>query len=299
MGGCWSQQSIDNEAMLAGIDARPAVEQPAGEIVHDNAGQVLAEACSSEYVGAYMRNGTEQQNAVQPLVPVCNNQMEQPVLDVTPDVYQNPVETVFDIPVENKVGTSVDQPIYQSFEEQPMVEPIPHNQIYEDQPVALPLPENLMEETLPYVSSDVHYNYQTGDEPVVDIPVETMMTPVVDEPVYPPFEVNPIVEQTSHNQYIEEQPVNEETVHSQIYEEQPLQTISFGEHAVMPAQLCETEASLQVNENYQVSEAQPAGNDIGVAFEGRMYHTKVFDPNLNEYVYVGGDDLQPRGGLVM
>jgi len=299
MGGCWSQQSIDNEAMLAAINASPAVEQPAGEIVHDNAGQVTAEGGSSEYVGAYMRNGIEQQNAVEPLIPVSNEQMEQPVLHVSPDEYQNPVETVLDIPLENTGRTSVDQPIYQTFEEQPMEERIAPSKIYNEQPVTLPVPENLVEEPLPYVSSDVHYNYQTGDEPVVDVPIETMMTPVVDDPVYPPLEVSPIVEQTLHNQYIEEQPVNEETVHSQIYEEQPVHTLSFGDEAVLPAQLCETEASFQVNENYQVSEALPVGHDLGVAFEGRMYRTRVFDPNLNDYVYVGGDDLQPRGGLVM
>jgi len=298
MGGCWSQQSIDNEAMLA-IDASPVVEQSAGEIVHDNAGQVPAEGGSSEYVGAYMRNGMEQQNAVEPITPLSNDKMEQPVLHVSPDVYQSRVEPVFDIPIENTGRTTVDQPVYQTFEEQPIVERTAHNQIFEEQPVTLQVSENLMEETLPTFSSDVHYNYQNGNGLMVDVPVETMVTPIVDEPVYLPLEANPLVEQTLHNQYIEEQPVNEETVHSQIYVEQPVHTFSVGDYAVLPAQLGETQSSLQVNENYQVSETQPAGHDLGVVFEGRMFGARVFDPNLKEYVYVGGDNLQPRGGLVM
>jgi len=311
MGACYSQQSIDNEAMIAGIDDSSAVERSAGEIIHDNAGQTPAEGGSSEYVGAYMGNGTDQENAVAPLMPVSNAKMEQPVPYVSPNAYQNSVEQVFDFPAENTI-TTVDQPIYQTIEEQPMVARTVHNQIFEEQPVMLPVTENLVE-TLPPVSPpDTHYNYQEVTEQVVDIPfnyqevkeqvvdtpVETMVTPIVDETL-PTFEVNPMAEQTSHYQYIQEQPGNEETVHSQIYEEQPVHALLSGDHGVLPTQVSEVEAILPANENYQVPETQLTGNDLGVAFEGKMYSARVFDPNMNEYVYVGGDDIHPRGGLLM
>jgi len=321
MGVCWSQQSIDNEAMIAGIDGSSAVERCAGEIIHANAGQTPAEGGSSEYVGAYMGNGIEQQNAVAPLMPVSNAQIEQPVPHVSLNAYQNSVEQAFDFPEENMI-TAVDQPIYQTIEEHPMVTRTVHNQIFEEQPAMLPVTENFVEETLPPVSPDIHYNYQEVNEPVVDVPynyqedkepvvdtwvkepvvdtpVETMPTPIVEEPLYPPFEANPMLEQTVHNQYIEEQPANEETVHSQICEEQPMQTLLSGDHEVLPTELSEAQAILEVNENYQVPETQATGNDLGVTFEGRVYSERVFDPNINEYVYVGGDDLQPRGGLLM
>merc|ERR550534_2239282 len=108
-----------------------------------------------------------------------------------------------------------------------------------------------------------------------------------------------MVEQTLNDQIIEEQPVVRQTVPNQIYEEHLVHPLSLGDHAVLPRELCANQASLEVQENVQVVKTQQVGHDLGVVFEGRVYRTRVFDPNLNEYVYVGGDELRPRGGLVM
>lgn len=315
MGGCYSQQSIDGEAMLAEIESGSVEEQSAGdEVVQNISGQVPAQGGSSEYVGAYVGNDMTQQGTLEPTLPVSNNQMDEPVLRVSP---QNSNEPIFDAPIENTGTTSVDQPIiYQTFEEQPVVE-----RTFEEQPVTVPvsgyqIEETLppvsgyqVEETLPPVSSDVHYGYQ---EAVFEVPIKTTVKTIVDEPVYQSFQENPMVEQTFHNQIIEEQPVIDQTVHNQIigeepvtdqtvhqiFEEQPVNPISSGDHGFLPAPSSETVAVAEVNEDIQVVETQPLEHDLGIVFEGRTYRKKVFDANLKEYVYVGGD-VQPRGGLVM
>jgi len=288
MGGCWSQQSIDNEAMLAEVESCSVVERSAGdEVVQNIAGQVSVQGGSSEYVGAYVENGLAHQNTVEPTLLVSNNQTEQPVPCVSPDVQQNSSEPMVDVPIENRVGVSVEEPIiYQTFEEQPIAENTVY-QISEVKPVPLPVSNNQFEEIFPPFSSDVHFENQSGNEAEFDVPIETKMTTVVDEPLYQPFKEHSMVERTLHNQAIEEQPVIEQTVHNQIFEEQPVRPTSFRESAVLPTQSSETHASVEVNENIQVEETQPLGHDLGVVFEGRTYRTRVFDPNLNEYVYVG------------
>lgn len=314
MGGCYSQKSIDGEAMLDEIESGSVVEQSAGdEVVQNISGQVPAQGGSSEYVGAYVGNNMTQQGTLEPTLLVSNNQMGEPVLRVSPE---NSTEPIYDAPIDNTGTTSVDQPvIYQTLEEQPVVE-----RTFEEQPVTVPvsgyqIQEILppvsgyqVEETLPPVSSDAHYGYQ---EAVFDEPIETTVKTVVDQPVYQSFQENPMVEQTFnqiiveqpvidqtvHNQIIGEEPVTDQTVH-QIFEDQPAHPISSGDHAFLPAPSSETVAVAEVNEDIQVVETQPLQHDIGVVFEGRTYRKKVFDANLKEYVYVGGD-VQPRGGLVM
>jgi len=290
MGGCWSQQSIDSEAMLAEVEPCSVVERSAGdEVVQNIAGQVPVQGGSSEYVGAYVENGMAHQNTVKPTLPVSNDQTEQPVPRVSPNVYQKSSEPMFDVPIEDTVGASVGEPkIYQTFEEQPMAEKTVY-QIFEEKPVALPVSNTEFEEVFPPVSSDVQYDYQNGNEAVFDVPVETKVETVVDEPLYQPFEEHPMVERTLHNQASEEQPVIEQAVHNQIFEEQPVHPTSFGDSAVLPTQSSET----------QVVETQPSGHDIGVVFEGRTYRRRVFDRNLKEYVYVGEDHVEPRGRSVM
>jgi len=296
MGGCQSQQITDSEAMLSEIDASPAVEQSAGdEVVQLIPDQVPAPRGSSEYGGANLENDIAQKNTVVATLPVSNDQTEQPVLRVSPDVYQNSSEPVIDVPIGKN---SVDQPIiYQTFEEQPMAERAV-DQIFEEQPVMSAVSNNRVDETLRPVSTDVHYDYQNGNEAVFDVPIETSLKAFVDEPIYQPSEEHSMVERTLHNQIIEEQPI-EQTVHNQIFEEQLVHPISFGDHSVFPAQASETHASVQVNENIQGVETQPPEHDLGVVFEGRTYRTRVFDPNLKEYVYVGGDYVESRGGLVI
>jgi len=275
MGGCQSQQITDSEAMLSEIDASPAVEQSEGdEVVQLIPGQVPAPRGSSEYGGANLENDIAHKNTAVATLPVSNDQTEQPVQRVSPDVYQNSSEPVIDVPVGN---TSVDQPIiYQTFEEQPMAERAV-DQIFEKQPVMSAVSNNRVEETLRPVSSDVHYDYQNGNEAVFDVPIETSL---------------------KGNQIIEEQPI-EQTVHNHIFEKQLVHPISFGDHSVLPAQSSETHANVQVNENIQGVETQAPEHDLGVVFEGRTYRTRVFDPNLKEYVYVGGDYVESRGGLVI
>jgi len=317
MGGCYSQQSIDGEAMLDEIESGSVVEQSTGdEVVQNISGQVPAQGGSSEYVGAYVGNDMTQQGTLEPTLPVSNNQMDEPVLRVSP---QNSIEPIFDAPIENTGTTSVDQPIiYQTYEEQPVVE-----RTFEEQPMTVPvscyqIEETLppvsgyqVEEALPPVSSDVHYDYQIAKE-VFDVPIDTTVKTIVDEPVYQSFQEHPMIEQTLHNPMIEEQPVIDQTVHNQIigeepvtdqtvhqiFEDQPVHPISAGDHAFLPALSSETVAVAEVNENIQVVETKPPEHDLGIVFEGRTYRKKVFDANLKEYVYVGGD-VQPRGGLVM
>jgi len=283
MGGCWSQ-SIDREAMEAEIDDSFAKERSAGnELVQNHAGQVPAQGGSSEYIGAFMRNDMGQQNAVEPTLPVFNNQTVKPLPSVSSDVYQNSEKPV-GVPVENTVKTSIDQPLNPIFEEQPMVEQTVHNHITKEEPATLPIPNNQMQKTVPPDSSAVNYDYQNGNELAFDVPVKTTVKTIVDEPVYEPLEEQHVIRQSEPNQ---------------IYEEHSVHPLSQGDHSVLPTQPCKTRASLEVEENVQVVETQEAGHDLGVVFEGRTYRTRVFDPNLNEYVYVGGDDLQPRGGLVL
>jgi len=280
MGGCWSQQSIESEAMLAEVESCSVVERSAG----DGGG-------SSEYVGAYVGNGMAQQNTVEPMLPVSNDQPEQPVLRVSPNVYQNSTEPMFDFPIVNTGSTNVDQPIiYQTFEEQPIVEETVY-QIFKEQPTTLPVSNNQVE-ALPAVSDVI--DYQNGNEVVLDAPIETTLKTIVDEPLYQPFEEHPVDERTLNNRVIKEQPV----IDTPIFEEQPVHPISFEDHAV-PAQSSETPASVEVDENMQVVESQPPGQDLGIVFEGRTYRTRIFDPNLQEHVYVGEDYVKPRGGLVM
>jgi len=285
MGGCWSQ-SIDSEAMAAEIDCSSAKERSAeDELVQNNVGQVQAQGGSSEYIGAFIQNDMEQQNAVEPTLPVSNNQTVQPLPHDSSDIHQNRSEKTDDVPVENTVKTSVDQPLYQILEEQQMVEQPVHSHIIEEEPLTLPGPNNLMQKALPPISSAVRYDYQNGNELAFDdVPVKTTVETIVDEPVWQSFQ---------------EQPVIRQSVPNQIYQEHPVHPLSEGDHAVLPRQPCETQASLEVKENVQVVAMQQAGHDLGVVFEGRTYCTRVFDPNLNEYVYVGGDELRPRGGLVM
>jgi len=292
MGGCSSQQSIDSEAMLAEYESCAMIERAAGDEVQNIPGQVSVQGGSSEYIGAYVENSMAHQNTVEPPLPVSNDQTEQPVPRVSPNVCQNSSEPIFDVPIENTVKTSVDEPtIYQTFEEQPMAEEIVYH-ILEEQPVTLPV-SNQLEESLPPISSDVHFDNQHGNDAVFDVPIETMVKTIVDEPLYQPFDEHPMVERTLPNQIIEEQPVIEQTVKSQILEVQPVHPTSFDDHAVLPTKSPETHARVEVNENIDVVETQPPGHDLGVVFEGRTFHTRVFDPNLKEYVYVGGDHVQP------
>jgi len=298
MGGCWSQ-SVDSEAMAAEIDLISAEERSAGnELVQNNAGQVPAQGGSSEYIGAFVRNDMVQENAVASTLLDSNNQTIQP-LTLVSDVDQNRSELTGDVPLENTVKTTVVQPSHQNIEEQATLEQTLHNHIIEEQPVTLPVPHNQMQETLPPVSSAVYYDYQNGKEPVLDVPIGTTVNTIVDEPVYQHFLKNSKIKQTFKDQIIEEQPVIRQTVPNQIYEEHLIDPLSPGDPAVLPRELCENQASLEVEENVQVVEKQQAGHDLGVVFEGRIYRTRVFDPNLNEYVYVWGDDLRPRGGLVI
>jgi len=289
MGGCSSQQSIDSEAMLAEHESCSVVERSAGdEIVVNIPDQVTVQGASSEYVGAFMENGMSHQNTVEPTLPVSNDQTDHPVLRVSPNVFQNSSEPMFDSPIDNTVKTSVDEPLtYQTFEEHPMVEENVY-QIIEELPETMPV-SNQFEEIFPRVSSDVHDDSKNGNDPVFDVPVETTVKTIVDEPIYQPFEEHPMVERTLHNQIIEEQPVIVQTIQNQIFEEQPVHPISFGDHAVLPTQSSETHASVEVDENIDVVGTQPPGNDLGVVFEGRTYRTRVFDNNLKEYVYVVGD----------
>jgi len=299
MGGCSSQQSIDSEATLAEHESCSVVERAAGDdVVVKIPDQATDQGGSSEYVGVYVENGEAHQNIVEPTLPVSNDQTEQPVLRVFPNVYQNSSEPMFDVPIENTVKTSVNEPvIYQTFEEQPMVEKTDY-QIFEEQPVTLPV-SNQFEEIFPPVSSDVHYEYQNGNDAVFDVPKESTVKSVVDETLYQHFEEHPMVERTLHNEILEEQPVIEQTVQSQIFEEQPVSPIFFSDRAVLPTLSSETHANVEVNEKIDVVETQPAGHDFGVVFEGRTFRTRVFDPNLKEYVYVGRDYVEPRGGLVL
>jgi len=308
MGACWSHESIDNESMLAELDSCSVVEQSAGdEVVQNLAGQGPAQGGALEYVGAYVGNDTSHQNTVEPMLPVPNDQPEQPVLRVSPNVYQNSTEQMTDFPIENTGSTDLDQPIiYQTVEEQPMAweteyqifeeQPVTEYQILEEQPVMLPVSNNQVEEAMPAVSSDVNYDYQNYNEAVLGVPTETTVKTIVDESLYQPFEEHLMDQQTVHNQVTEEQPVIE-TVHNQIFEEQPM--LSICDQAVLPAQSSETPARAEVDENIQVVGTQPPGQDLGIVFEGRTYRTRVFDANLKEYVYVGGDYVEPRGGLVM
>jgi len=290
MGGCWSQQSIDNETMLAEHDPCSMAERSAGDEV-----VVPGPGGSSEYVGAYMENGMVLQNTFEPTFEPTllhsEDQTEQPMLRVSPNVYQNSTEPMFDFPIEKSGRTNVDQPIiYQPLEEQPLVEETVY-EFFEEHPQALPV-SNQVEEPRPPVSSKVNYEHQNGDEAVLDAPIETTVKPIVDEPLYQPVEID---EQTFNTQIIEEQPVVEAM--PQIFEEL-VDAPSFGEHSV-PAESSEIPASTEVYETIQVEETQPAGVDVGVVFEGRTYSTRVFDRNLKEYVYVSGHNVQPRGGLVM
>jgi len=298
MGGCWSQQSIDSEAMLAEHESCSVVERSAGdEVVQNIPGQVPVQGGSSEHVGAYVENGMAHQNTVEATLPVSHYQTEQPVPCVSPDVYQNSSEPMFDVPIENTVGTSVEEPItYQPFKEQPMAEETVYP-IFEEQPVTLPVSNDLFEEIFPPDSSDVHY-YQNCNELVFDVPIENKVKTVVDEPLYQPLEEHSVVEQTLYNETFEEQPVSEH-VHNEIFEKQPVHPTSFGDSTVLPTKSSETHPSVEVNENIPVVEEQPHEHDLGVVFEGRTYRTRVFDANLKEYVYVGGDSVEPRGGQVM
>jgi len=290
MGGCWSQQSIDNETMLAEHDPCSIAERSAGDEV-----VVPVPGGSSEYIGAYVENGMVPQNAIEPTLLLSEDQTEQRVLGVSPNVYQNSTEQMFDFSIEKTGSTNVDQPIiYQPFEEQPLVEDTVY-EVFEELPQALLVSSNQVEEPRPPVSSNVNYDNQKGNEAVLDAPIETTVKPFVDEPLYQPVEDYPMDERT-FNQIIEEQPVVE-TMHNQIFEE-PVDAPSFGEHAV-PAQSSEIPASTEVYETIQVEETQPSELDVGVVFEGRTYSTRVFDPHLKEYVYVSGHNVQPRGGLVM
>jgi len=281
--------------MLAEHESCSVVERTAGdEVVQSLPGQVSVPGGSSEYVGAYV--GMVHQNTVEPMLPVSNDQPQQPVLRVSPNVYQNSTEPMFNFPIEITGSTNVDQPIInQTFEEQPIVEETVY-QIFEEQPPMLPVSNNQVEEALPAVS-DVNYDHQNGNEVLVDAATETKLKTIEDEHLYQPFEEHPMDERAFNNQIIMEQPVVD-TVHNQIFEEHPVHPISFGDHAV-PAQSSETPASVEVNENIQVVETQPPRHELGIVFEGRTYRTRVFDANLKEYVYVGENYVKPRGGLVM
>jgi len=284
MGGCWSQ-SIDSEAMADEIDDSFAKERSAGnELVQNNADQVPAQDGSSEYIGAFIRNDTGQQNAVEPTLPVPDHQTVIPLPRVSSDVYQNLSEKTVDVPVENTVKTSTDQPLNQIFEDQPMVDQTVHNHIIKEDPMTLRVHNNQMQKTFPPTSSAVHYNYQNSNELAFDVPDKTAVKTIVDEPVCQHFEEQHMIRQSRPNQ---------------IYEEHSVHPLSQGDNSVLARGPCETRSSLEVKKNVQVVETQEAGHDLGVVFEGRTYRTRVFDPNLNEHVYVGGDDLRPRGGLVM
>jgi len=284
MGGCWSQ-SVDREAMVAEIEDSFADERSAGnELVQNYAGHVPAQGGSSEYIGAFMRNDMGQQNAVEPMLPVSSNQTVKPLPSVPSDINQNRSEKTVGVPVENKVKTSIEQPVNQIFEKQPMAEQTVHNHITREEPATLPIPNNQIRKTVSPESSPVNYDHQNGNELAVDVPVTTTVKTIVNEPAYQHFKGQCVIRQGVPNQ---------------IFEEHSLHPLSQGDQSVLPRQPSKTRASLEVEENVQVVETQEAGHDLGVVFEGRTYRTRVFDPNLNEYVYVGGDDLQPRGGLVM
>jgi len=297
MGGCWSQ-SIDSEAMAPEIDDSSAKELTAGnELVQNNAGRAPAPGGSSEYIGAFMCD-VAQPNAIDPTLPVSNNRTVQALPRDSSDAHQNRSKLTVDVPIENTVKTSVDQPYSQILKEQPIVEQTVHNHVIEKHPVTSPVPNDQMQNTLP-PSSAVQYDYETAKETVFHDPVETTVKTIVDVPVYTPFEEHLMGKRTLHDQIIEEKSDIGQIIPTQIYEEHPAHPLPRGDHVVLPRKPCETQAKLKVKENVQVEETQQAGHDLGVVFEGKTYRTRVFDPNLNGYVYVGGDDLRPRGGLVM
>jgi len=300
MGGCFSQKTSDSEAMSAEIDGSTAGEPTAvNDLVHNGAGKVPVQGGSSEFVGASMRSDTAQKNTVEPMAPVTNNQTVQPLPYVTTDVYPNRSKIILDVPAENAVKTSVDQPRNPIFEDQPMVQQTVYGQAIKEQPATLPVRYNWTEKTLPPVTTAVQHDYQNCYEPVFEVPLAATSKTIVDKPVYQPFEEHPMVERTLHDQNMEEQPMIEQTPRSQIYEEQAARHTSSGDHAVLPSQTFEIQDSGKVKENFQVAKTQQPAHDRGVVFEGRTYRTRIFDPNLNEYVYVRRDDLQPRGGLMM
>jgi len=277
--------------MSAEIDAS-TVGKPsaANDLVHTGAGEVPVQGGSSEYVGAFMQNDTAQKNAVEPTALVPNNRKEHNFPRVSSDVYPNHGEIVVDIPVENSVKTNVDQPRNPVFEEQPMGQQTVYNRNTVEQPATLPVRHSWIEKTLPPVTTEVQHDYQNGNEPVFEIPGSATVKTFVDQPVYQPLEAHPMVEQTLHNQTMEEQAVNNQTLPRQIFEYQAEPT-SSGDQAVLPAKPVGIGANVEDKENVQIAETQQPLHGRGVVFEGRTYQTRVFDPNINGYVYIRGDDL--------
>jgi len=141
-----------------------------------------------------------------------------------------------------------------------------------------------VEQPLPPVTSDVHYDHLYDNE-IVLIPQENTVNVNVDQPIY--------------QQTFVEQPMVEQTPNNQISDDQPVHPVSSYDQAVLPAQSSAKQV-VDVTENVQILGTQQAEhNDLSIVFEGRTYGRRVFDPNLNEYVYVEEDDQQPQGGLVM
>jgi len=145
---------------------------------------------------------------------------------------------------------------------------------------------NQTEQPLPPVSSDVHNDYQNGNKQVFDVPQENTRYKIVDQP--------------AHQQTFEEQPMIDHTVPQQAFEEQPVHPVTLDDQVVLPTQSWAHQAPVEVKDNVQGADIQQDGySDLGVMFEGNTYGKRVFDENLNQYVYVQEDSLQPRGGLVM
>jgi len=288
MGGCFSQKRTDSESMSAEIDGSTVGEPSAvNDLVQNGAGEVPGPGGSSEFVGDSMLSNTAWKNAVEPTVPVTNKQTEKPLPFVSSDVYSNRSKIIVDVPVNNAFKTNVDQPRNPIFEDQPVVKKTVYGQVVEEQPTTLPVRYNWIKKTLSPVATALQHDNQNYNEPVFDVPQAATPKTIVDQPLYQPFEEHRMVERTLHYQNMEEQPMIEQTLRSQVYEEQ------------LPAQTFEIQESGKVKANVQVAKTQQPVHDHGIVFEGRAYRTRIFDPNINEYVYVRGDDLQPLCGYVM
>jgi len=278
--------------MSAEIDAS-TVGKPsaANDLVHTGAGEVPVQGGSSEYVGAFMQNDTAQKNAVEVTALVPNNRKEHNFPRVSSDVYPNHGEIVVDVPVERAMKACVDQPRNRVFQEQSMGQQTGYSRDIEEYPATLPVRHNWIDKTLPHVTTEVPHDYRNGNEPMFEMPGSATVRTFVDQPAYQPLEAHPMAEQTLRNHAIEEQFVNNQTLPSQIFKEQAEHPTSLGDQAVLPAKPIEIGANVKVEENVQIAETQQPLHYRGVVFEGMTYRTRVFDPNINGYVYIRGGDL--------
>jgi len=331
-----SQQNIDSQMVVESEPARSSVQTGplADDVAPSNVNQLPAQGGTAEYVGAYMKQDHGIQNYGDVMSPDFNIQTEEPFTAVpfNPSDIQHNYQNVGEQVVLATQGNTEQNTVQQLYHEQPVYPVALDNkamvpsQFYQNagEPVVMAAhgstEQNAVDQPL-YHEQPVHPVSLDGKATVPAQFTQNMGEPVemathgntgqnaanqvlYHQPVHPVSLEEKATVPSQYYQNGREQVVMEahenmeqNAVGQPLYHEQPVHPVSLDDKA--PQSSANLAGDKVKNAIQGVKTHQNEHSDFTIVFEGQTYRKRVFDENLNSYVYVTEDSIQPNGGLLI